>query len=42
MAIEVGVPLPDVALTGLDGREVRLRSLAGTGLLAIVFFRGAW
>lgn len=42
MALEVGSPLPDVALAGLDGREIRLRSLAGPGLLAIVFFRGAW
>lgn len=35
-------PLPDVPLTGIDGREVRLPALAGPGLLALIFFRGAW
>ncbi len=35
--LEVGDPAPDVALTGLDGREVRLASLIGPRPLVLIF-----
>ena len=35
--LKVGDPAPDVALTGLDGREVRLSALIGPRPLVLIF-----
>lgn len=40
-ALQVGAPLPDATLTGLDGQPVRLRDLRGTPT-AILMYRGNW
>ena len=40
--LEVGAALPDVELRDVDGRPVRLRTLARDGAIALVFYRGGW
>ena len=40
--LQVGATVPDVELTGLDGKAVKLSSLYRNKPLVLVFFRGGW
>jgi peroxiredoxin len=40
--LQVGATVPDVELTGLDGKTVKLSSLYLDKPLVLVFFRGGW
>lgn len=40
--LEVGVTIPDVELTTLEGRIVALANLTGEKPVVLVFYRGGW
>ena len=40
--LEVGATVPDVEITGTDGKAVRLSSLYRDKPMVVVFFRGGW
>ncbi|XZE18610.1 redoxin domain-containing protein [Pirellulaceae bacterium SH449] len=40
--LQVGAVVPDVEITGMDGRSVKLSSLYRDKPLVLVFFRGGW
>lgn len=40
--LEVGATVPDVEITGIDGKVVKMSSLYQSKPLVVVFFRGGW